>query len=131
MQDIIGKLKDCHYTCLAVRENFEYHSLLKGIAPLLEPMQNNILYFKDCYVVDRVIGKSAAMLLIKSQIRHIHALILSEHAKSILERYNISYSYETLVPYIINRSQDGMCPMEESVLNIEDIDQAFDILQKK
>jgi len=131
MNHALSILKENQYTCVAVKDDFVYHSSLKGIAPIINPMIDDALYFKDCIVADRVIGKSAAMLLIKSQVQHIHALVLSEHAKKILDEYSISYSYDELVPYIINRSKDDMCPMEKTVLNIHDLDEAFIALKNK
>ena len=127
----IELLKQNHYTCVAIKDDIIYHSNLKGIAPLLNPMLENEKYFEGKEVADKVIGKSAAMLLIKSHVKHIHAVILSNHAKNILDTYHVSYTYEHLVPYIVNRTQDGMCPMEQTVLEIEDLDEAFIALVKK
>lgn len=81
--------------------------------------------------MDKVIGKAAAMLMVYGGVKKIHALIISEHALQILQAHNISISYDTLVPYIINRKKDGMCPMEQAVLSIQDIDQAYQLLVDK
>lgn len=130
MNKALEILQENQYTCVAIKDDFEYHSKLNGIAPIMQPMLENEFFFKDCEVADKVIGKSAAMLLIKSQVLHIHAMILSEHAKDILDKYHISYTYDKLVPYIINRTKDGMCPMENTVLDIDDLEQGFYALQE-
>lgn len=124
-------LKKHNYTCVALKDDFEYHSKKTGISPLLDPMLEDELYFKDMKIADKVIGKSAAMLLIKSQVKHIYAVVLSEHAKKILDVYGIPYNYEKLVPYIVNRTKDGMCPMEQTVLDMTDLNQAFHALISK
>ncbi|MEG0592513.1 MAG: DUF1893 domain-containing protein [Coprobacillus sp.] len=129
MDKAIGILKQNRYTFVALREDLVYHSTLNGIAPIMNKMVENELFFKDCEIADKVIGKSAAMLLIKSQIKHLDTILISEHAIKILDKYHISYTYEQVVPYIINRTNDGMCPMENSVLNIDDLDEGFETLK--
>lgn len=129
MKKVVDILIQNEYTFIAIKDNFEYHSKLNGIAPIMNKMLEDELYFQGCNVADKVIGKSAAMLLIKSQVKHIHAVVLSEHAKDILDNYKVSYSYDKIVPYIINRTHTGMCPMEKSVLEINDLNQAFVTLQ--
>lgn len=57
--------------------------------------------------------------------------MISEHALLILREHHIPVSYDTLVPYIINRAGNGMCPMEESVLSCDDIEEAYHILSEK
>lgn len=130
MKQTLEILLENHYTFVATKDNFEYHSKLNGIAPIMNKMIEDELYFQDCDIADKVIGKSAAMLLIKSQVKHIHAIVLSQHAKDILDHYDVSYTYDEIVPYIINRTHTGMCPMEKSVLEIEDLNQAFVVLQE-
>ena len=81
-------------------------------------IEKHLYYFEDAIVVDKVIGKATAMLLILSKVKYIYAYVLSEKAKEILEYYHISYDCEKVVPYIINRTHDGMCPMEKTVYDL-------------
>lgn len=125
------RLKNEQLSCLALIGTHEYTSTLKGIAPLLKPLRENPDFFKDAIVYDKVIGKSAAFLLIKGQIKSLHALIISQHALTLLNQHHIDVTYEKLVPYIINNTNTGMCPMEESVLEIDDPELAFTTLIAK
>lgn len=122
-------LKENKYTFVALRDDFEYHSTLNGVAPIMSQMLEDELYFKGCEIADKVIGKSAAMLLIKAQVKQIDTILISKHAIDLLDKYHMSYTYEEVVPYIINRTKDGMCPMESSVLDINDIDEGFEVLK--
>ncbi|WP_270469903.1 DUF1893 domain-containing protein [Catenibacterium mitsuokai] len=108
-----------------------YDSHLRGVAPILNPMKKDIYYFKDAIIVDKVIGKAAAMLLTLSKVRYVYAYVISESAIEIFNQYHISYDYTKRVPYIINRSKDGMCPMEQAVNNITNLNMAFEILKDK
>ena len=49
----------------------------------------------------------------------------------VLKKSNIIVSYGKLVPYIENRKKDGICPMEETVLNIESSEEAYVKLHEK
>ncbi|MBR3992234.1 MAG: DUF1893 domain-containing protein, partial [Anaerotignum sp.] len=40
-------------------------------------------------------------------------------------------TYRTEVEYIINRTKTGMCPMEQTVLDVEDAEEAYEALRNK
>lgn len=108
-----------------------YYSKDNGIKPVLFRLNENKSFFKGLEVVDKIIGKASAMLLVLSGVKKVHALVLSATGKDIFEKYNIEYSYDELVPYIINRSGDGMCPMEITVKDIDNLQEAFVALNNK
>lgn len=120
IQDGLNLLNTQHYSCVAYCTHGLYTSQAMGIRPLIQPINQDALFFKDAIVIDKVIGKSAAMLLLYGQAQAIHAQIISEHALNCLKSSNIHVSYDVLVPYIQNNDRTGMCPMEATVLNIDD-----------
>ena len=85
----------------------------------------------DYSVADKVVGKAAAMLFVKCGIKQVFAKTLSQNGKKILERFGIPYEYETLTEKIINRDGTDICPMEKTVLNIEDIEEGYTALKNK
>ncbi len=103
----------------------------KGIAPMMEMLETNPSMLSDAVVADKVIGKAAAFLLIKGGVKAVYAQMISQHALDTLQNTDIVVQYQNVVPYIINRNKDGMCPMEETVLSIQDAEQAFVALQQK
>lgn len=129
--DIKKRMIDEELSCLAYLKVGTYTSQYGGIRPLLQPINLDRDYFENAYVIDKVIGKSAAFLLIYSKVKKIHAFIMSEHAKNLLDLHNIVYSYDKLVPYIQNNLKTGMCPMEQSVINIDDPSLALFALNHK
>lgn len=131
LQSAVLRLQKEQLSCIAQIGDVEYTSTLKGIAPLLIPLRENPDFFKDAIVIDRVIGKSAAFLLVKGRIHSLHAVILSQHALDLLNLHKIPVTYDKLVPYIINNTQTGMCPMEASVLDLSDPEEAFTTLIAK
>lgn len=119
------------YTLCAYKPGLLYVSHERGIAPIMRQLACDPAYFKDCMIVDRIIGKAAAMLYHRSHVAYIHACLMSESAKSYLQKHRIAYTYDALCPYIINRTHTGMCPMEECVKDIDDVNQAYTALAKK
>lgn len=131
IQELKKLLFNHNYTLVAYIDGNIYTSHLKGVAPVLNPMKENTDFFKNAIVVDRVVGKAAAMLFAKSDIQRLHTHIISFHAIEILDQYHIECSYDECVDYIINRQGNGMCPMEKTVLHIDDLDEAFVALCQK
>lgn len=131
LQQLKEKLKEDEATLVAKVKGEIYESHLHGIGPILNPMKENQSFFEDAIVVDRVIGKATAMLLVLSKVQYVYAYVMSEKAKEILDMYHVEYGYEETVPYIINRTHDGMCPMEKTVYEMTDLDEAFEALKNK
>ena len=71
------------------------------------------------------------MLLTLSGVRKVHAIVLSKAGKDVFEKYGIAYSFDELTDYIVNRRGDGMCPMEMTVKDIDDLEEAYEALKKK
>jgi len=117
-------------TCIFIKDNKEYISNLKGIAPLfsmIEELDDTSGYS----VADKIVGKAAAMIFVKMGIKEVYGEVMSLSGKQILEQYNIPYSYNTLVSKIINRKGDDICPMEKTVIDIDDLDVAYKLLKNK
>lgn len=131
LQQLKEKLKEDEATLVAKVKGEIYESHLHGIGPILNPMKENQNFFEDAIVVDRVIGKATAMLLVLSKVQYVYAYVMSEKAKEIFDLYDIEYGYEETVPYIINRTHDGMCPMEKTVYEMTGLDEAFEALKNK
>ena len=116
--------------CSIVASN-GYVSFDSGIKPLIDKLEEDIYYFKGLEVADKIVGKAAAMLFALSGVKKVYAHVLSEAGEKILKENNIEYEYGQLVNYIINRKGDGMCPMEMTVKDIDDINEAFLALKNK
>ena len=90
------------------------------VKPILSKLNENIDFYKDADIEDTVVGKAAASLYVLAKIKFIYAHTLSEAAKSYLEKNNVSFKYDKLVKEIRNRSNTDMCPLEKSVIHIDD-----------
>lgn len=117
-------------TCVLVKGEEIITSNKTGIRPMMEFIKEN-LNLKGFSVADKIVGKAAAMLFRKAEIKEVYAEVLSVSALQFLEEAKIKVTYKTLTDKIINRTKTGMCPMEETVLNIENFEEGFLALKNK
>ena len=100
-----------------------------GIKPLLIQIEKKGL--KGAVAVDKVIGKAAALLMVYGKVKQVHTNIIAKDAIPVFEKYKVEYSYNEVVDYIQNAKKDGLCPMEQKVLNINSPRKAYKIFTKK
>ncbi|MBN2851960.1 MAG: DUF1893 domain-containing protein [Clostridia bacterium] len=119
------KLDDEQLTCvIADQDKILFTSRKRGVAPLVEFIGMNI--DGEFFLADKVIGKAAAMLCIKANIKHVLTGIVSIPAITILKENEITLSYEEKVDRIKNRTGDGLCPMEGLSEGVTDINVMYD-----
>lgn len=128
----LAKMIDSGLYCCAVSKNdIVMTSNENGIKPLFQWLKSDRSILEDCHTADKIIGKAAALLLALGRVKSVYGKVMSESAIAVFEQHNIPYTYTTRVEYIINRAGTGMCPMEETVCNISNPDEAFEALQRK
>jgi len=59
------------------------------------------------------VGNAAALLSVKAAVEEVYSPLGSELAAKTLRDYDVKYHFSETAPYIQNRSQDDMCPMEK------------------
>lgn len=118
-------------TFAAVSEKGIYTSRKRGVAPIIEKIDEDSGFFKGASVADRVIGKAAAMLLEKYGAAEIFAQVTSEYAVEYLSDKSVKLTYDKIVDHIINRSGTDMCPMEKTVLNVDNADEGEILIRNK
>lgn len=121
-------LRDMDLSCIILKnDEIIYTSTFIGVKPLLLFLQEGTILGENdtLTLVDKVIGKAALLLAVKCGIHRIYTPILSEEALAAADHYGLLVEAEKVVPYIINRAKDGKCPIESSVLDTMDLDEAF------
>lgn len=116
-------------TLVVCKGDMVFSSRERGIRPLLKLAENKD--WSGACAADRIVGKAAAMLYVFLGFRAVYAEVLSESAKEVFERNGIHYEYGTLTQNIINRQGTGLCPMEETVKEIENPEEALSALRAK
>jgi zinc transport system ATP-binding protein len=73
---------------------------------------------------DKVVGKAAALLMIRLGVGNLHGDVMSQLADDVLTRVSMNHSYDKLVERID-------CQTEEILSDIDDADTAYEILCKR
>lgn len=102
-----------------------------GVSPLLTLYETRPGDMAGAVVVDKVVGRAAAAIAICGKARHVHGEVMSEDAVKFLHAHDISTSGTLLVPRILNRKRDGLCPLEQSVAGIDDPAGALTALKRR
>lgn len=79
---------------------------------------------KQATVWDKVIGKAAALLILRMGGSRVHGALMSELAADALEKAGVAHSFDLLVHRID-------CQTEELLADIMDLDEAYQILCKR
>ena len=91
-----------------------------GVKPILSKLNENINFYQGAEIEDTIVGKAAACLYVLARIKFVYAHTLSEAAKKYLEQNNFPFQCDELVKEIRNRTDTDMCPLEKSVMDIDD-----------
>ncbi|MFP4497149.1 MAG: DUF1893 domain-containing protein [Vulcanimicrobiota bacterium] len=112
---------------LVVVKNGEivFTSRLDGIKGLLKAIDSFNGKLGGASIADRVIGKAAALLVLKANIKEVYSPVISSPALQVLESNRVAIFSEKTVDYIENRKKDGVCPMEQMCLEVDDPEEAF------
>ncbi len=118
-------------TCTVLRgDEVIYSSGFTGIRPVLDIIHSGT-DITGCTAVDKIVGKAAALLYVYAGVSCVYAEVMSYEGKRLLKENNIDTHFLNLTEKIINRRGDGICPMEETVLEIDDPSTALTALETK
>lgn len=118
------------YTCVLCRDDKIYTSKERGVKPLVEFIESGI-DFKEFSAADKVVGKAAAFLYVILGVDTVYADVMSEAAIHTLARHGIQPICNKSTTFINNRNGIGLCPMEETVLEIENSENAIVAIRNK
>lgn len=123
-------IKEEKASCVIIKDNaIVYTDLGPGVKPLISLYENHPEILKDAFVVDKVIGKAAAMMAVLGGATKVYGLLMSKSAQIYLGEQHIDADCERWVDVISNRKGDGLCPLEKSVLNEDNAEAAYLILK--
>lgn len=132
--DIKSKAKNMVHTgeasCITVRgDRITTSGNPRGIAYIIDLYEKGEL--KDAYVADKIVGKAAAMIFTLGGVAECYAENISDGAAQWFDTHGLPYEYLNRSPYIVNRTGDGMCPMELTVADIDNENVALTALKEK
>ncbi len=105
-------------TCVVIKHgeiiNIEHD---RGIKPILKMYEQGLLH--DAIVIDKIIGRAAALIMVLGGVSQCYGHTVSAGALAVFEKHGIPCEYDECPEHIINRSGNGICPMEEAVEGID------------
>ncbi len=113
-----------------IKDEQVYISDKKGISPMIEYLQKNI-NLDGFSAADIIVGKAVAALFVKAGIKEVYGEVMSLAAIELLTKHGITYHYKYLTEKIINRDNTGICPMEQTVKDCDDIEKCYHLLKNK
>ena len=123
-------LRDGQAACVVLRNGEIVRvELGRGVAPMIRLYEDSAL--QGAYVADKIVGKAAAMLMTLGGVSGCYALTVSRAALDWFSGHGIPVEYEVCAEYIVNRAGDGMCPMEQTVKDLNDPSEALTALKQK
>lgn len=109
-----------------------FKSSRDGMQSLLEAINSlDPAALRGSIVVDKIVGKAAALLISYFKAKEVHCTVMSIRAREVLKRHEIKYYSEKLLPEITNRLGTGICPFEEVVLDVDEPKKGYERLSKK
>ncbi len=126
----ISLLESGGYTCVLTDGDAVFTSTQRGVKPLAQFLESGRA-FAGFSAADKVVGRATAYLYVLLGVTALYAQVVSQPAIAVLQENGIDVSYGNLVPNIINRRGDGICPFEASVLDITDPQMAYAAIRQK
>ena len=131
-EQALQKIKNDDASAVLVKDNLmvaQGHG--KGIRPLMDLHDKWPELLEDASLIDKVIGRAAAFIAIDGKARTVYGELMSQEAFDLLQKNHIPATYGKLVPQILNRHKNGLCPMEETVAHTDNPKKAVELLKQK
>ena len=110
------------YSIIIFKESeIVFRSKQQGIVPLIQAIEENgIEKLAKSIVLDRVVGKAAALLFVFFKAKKVYAKIISGSGLKVLMNNEIDMEFEKVVKNILNREGTDLCPFEKATIKISD-----------
>ena len=118
-------LNDNHTIVIYKNDASVFVSDDRGVAPLMKLLKEDKSQLIDSIVVDKVIGKAAALLMVFAGVKEVFTPTISSPAVEVFKNHDIKITFDSEVDRIINRKGDGLCPMETLCLDTDNPEEAF------
>jgi len=108
-----------------------FQSTSKGIRPHLEAIETHGESLRGTLMVDKIVGRAAALLILYSGAAEAHAQVISRPGKQVLDLHSLPTSYVELTDHI--KMEDGSiyCPFERMVQGVTDPGEAYTAIVAK
>ena len=96
----------------------------RGVIDLYTLLAHEPDFMRGATMADKVIGRGAALLLVKGGVAEVYARLVSSSAIEVLRASDVTVTFDKEVEHIINRDATDICPVEKLTSSISDPDEA-------
>lgn len=115
-QQLIHRLHAEQCSCVICNHNTTRIFRQRGVKDLHQLLLSEPAFLAGAMVADKVVGKGAAALMVAGGVVWLYAEVISSPALELLREHNIKVEAGSVVPNIINRTGDDICPVERRCL---------------
>jgi hypothetical protein len=109
-----------------------YASAEDGMRPLLAAIDAvGLPGLEGVSVVDKVVGKAAALLIAHICASEVYAGLISEKGQALLRRRGITTEADTVVPEICDMTGQALCPFERLVDGTDDPSEGYRLIRER
>jgi hypothetical protein len=102
-----------------------YETKKYGVIGLLEAIEKHGSELAGAAVADKVVGKAAAMLCRYARVAEVYADVISKRGLKALRNGGVRVEHGELVPEILNRGMDELCPFEKLVMDCRSEEECY------
>ena len=132
MSELHQKIKYLQDNNLSIHIEKDGETIFESSDPMLKPLFVCLLQKREemrgATVVDKIVGRAAALLMSIGQVSRVYTPLASESARHVLEP-DIQLHAKKIIPYITNRDNTDMCPMEKMANECDTAEAFFEKLK--
>lgn len=130
MTDVLELLHKEKCSCVIAQGEDVRFFHQRGVADLYGLVCSDSAFLKGAVMADKVVGKAAAALMIKGELKSLYADVISVPALDLLQEHGVQVEFGMSVPHIINRTRTGWCPLEQLCYTETSVDTMFAIISE-
>ena len=134
MKDWKKRVKSLEEQGLSIQIEKNGRIIFESREPMLKPLflclTDRAEELKGAIVVDKIVGRAAALLCVLGRVVEVYTPLASETAIALLHESGIHIKALRTIPQIMNRDNTGPCPMERMASAFESPADFYDKLSE-
>jgi len=102
-----------------------------GIRPILEAMEEMGDDIHNSIIGNRILGRASALLCRYAKAQAVYSPQGTKTGIALLIMGGVPCQVDELIPFIINRDDDDLCPFEKTLKDVTSPEEAYKILKEK
>lgn len=108
-----------------------FQSRSKGIRPHLEAIEKHGNTLRGTVMVDKIVGRAAALLILYTKPMEVYATLVSKPGKQVLMEHGLDFAFRVETDHIKMKDGRIYCPFERMVQGISDPEEAYHAIVEK